>query len=147
MIISVIRKKWFRVSKAWMAHGHDGGAHFAPEHAAVGARHHAGAVDQRLDLRRDVGHVGRRAEQHAVGLDHLLDERIAVVLGLAAAPVLIGRALAAGDTAVNLQSVQLDELGFDALGGELGENVVQQDGGVASLAGASVECDDFHGVS
>jgi hypothetical protein len=70
---------------------------------------------------------------------------IAVVLGLAAAPVLIGRALAAGDTAVNLQSVQLDELGFDALGGELGEDVVQQDGRVASLAGASVECDDFHG--
>ena len=41
---------------------------------------------------------------------------------------------------------ELHELGLDALGLELGEHAAQQDGGVAVLARAAVERDDFHRI-
>ena len=42
---------------------------------------------------------------------------------------------------------ELDELGLDALGLELGQDVAQQDGGVAVPARARVERGDLHGRS
>ena len=60
--------------------------------------------------------------------------------------VLVLEALVAGDAAADRLARELHQLGLDAFLFKLGKDVPDQDGGVAVLAGAAVECDDFHGT-
>jgi hypothetical protein len=135
------------VDRAGAAHCDHGRAHLAAEDSSVSHPDHAGAVDQRLDLRRHVGDIGRRAEQDAVRRRHLVDEGVAIVVGLPAVPVLACRARAAGHAAMDLRSGQLHEFGFDAFRFQFAEHVAQQDRGVAVLSRTAVERDYFHVLS
>ena len=121
------------------AHGDHGGAHLAAEHASVGLRNQAGAVHQRLDFGSDVGDIGGGAEQDAVGLFHLLDVGVAHVIALGALVVLLLRAFAAGETAVDFGSAHLDEFGFNPFLFKLLQHIAKQNGGIAALASATVE--------
>ena len=115
------------------------GPHLVAEHPSIGLRHQAGAVHQRLDLRRYIGNISRRAQQDAVGLLHLFDIRVAHVAALRAAAILSLRAFAARQAAVNLRPAHLDKFRFNAFVFQFLQNVFEQNCRIAALAGTAIE--------
>ena len=76
------------------------------KHAAVRFGNQTGTVHQRLDLRGDIGNVGRRAQQDPVRPVHFLDTDVPHVVFLRAAAVLPHRTLAAGKAAMDFGTTQ-----------------------------------------
>lgn len=122
------------------------GAHLAPQHVAVGPGDEPGAVDQGLHLRRHVGEIGRRRQNDAVGLDHLLDAVVGDVAVDDASAVLVLEALAARGAATDGLTGQLDQFRLDAFGLQFRKDLPDQNGGVAVFSGASVECHNLHSM-
>jgi hypothetical protein len=128
------------VNRPGAAHRHHGSAHLAAEEAAVGLGNQAGAVHQGFDLRRDVGHIGRRAEQDAVRLPPSFRSGHCPCRPFARSGGPSFREhFAAGQAAVNLGPAQFNQFGFDPFVFQFLQHAAQQDGRVSALAGAAVQ--------
>src|ERR1017187_926012 len=131
--------------RAWPrpAHRDHSRPHLTAEHAAIGASHHAGAVDKRLDLRRNIGHVGRRTEQNTVRR-HLFDVGVPRIVVLRTPPVFAGRAFAARQAPMDLRTAQLHEFGFNAFLFHFAEHVAKQYRGITAPSRTAVKSDHLH---
>lgn len=124
---------------------HDRRPHFTPEHIAVRHRNIAGPVDQRLHLGRDIGKIGRGGEDDPIRPGHLFNTFVRDVARDRTQPVLLFGTLAARNTAVDLLSCQLYELGFDPLLFQLIQERTHENRRVTILPRTPTECHNGYG--
>jgi hypothetical protein len=105
------------------------------------------AFDQRLHLRRDVCHIGRRTQQNAVRLLHLLDVRVAHIVFLRAATVFFLRTFAARQASVNRCPAHFDQFGPDPFVLQFLHHVAQQNRRISALACAAIQRDNLQSLS
>lgn len=120
-------------------------ADFTFEHVAICPGNHAAAFDEGLGVGREVCKVCGRADDDAVGLQHLFDVFVHGIIHPRTAPVLVCKTFVAGDAAGKGRATQLDHLGLDAFPLQFFKDDFDHLGCVATLSCTTVKGDYFHG--
>jgi len=132
-----------RVDGAAPARGNHRRTHLALEHVLIGAGDHARPVDERFHVGGQVCKICGRAQQNAIGLGHFFDNAVHFVFD-GATLVLVLKALIAGHAALNALGAKLNQLRLDAFFSQLGQGVIEHDGGIAVETRAAVDRENLH---